>query len=372
MSIIKRKYNSLSYNTNPIPWGTAATIIVPGDNAPTSTMNLSSARLRLTISFQGATGPVTITAPAITWISSYTITITYKVGSNAKGHSVIYTGMNGRGDAGYLYSLWTRSAPNTAMQTFPEVLSSRTITGSLTEESIPIMFLLDSASTERWVPIQQITMSLNFKPLNQLMFCPNSPTFNASVTNYWFDFSSGYIGPNMPRELCLPDPRRTFMYNVPILSPITSTNQILAIPGKPLAIFYWFFNQTAATLTSPATYNLNPNPFSVTTYHQIAISGHTFPLEPQYFTTYDATGNNTGTSRHYDEFLMSVNKYMPDKNTSITYDDWLSNHRIYSILMNDVDVFDTIALPLQIIMSSPTVNPCNLYIAVQYLPSSRH
>lgn len=370
MSIINRKNNRIPNGGTPFPWGSSTSFNVGGDSLPMNAINMAGMRIKMTIQFQNSTSPVTITAPSISWISQYTIIVSYKLG-DGKAKNVLYTGQPGRGDVGYLYSLWTRSAPNTVMQTTPEVLSSRTISGPQIEETIPMLFLLDPASTERWCPIQQINFTLTFKPLNQLMFSPNSPNFNAMVTNYWCEFDSGSITPSMPKELCLPDPRRTFVNLQSLSSGISSTNVPIVVSGKPLAVFYFMLTQTPATTSSPATYNLNPNPYSVPTFHQILISGHPFPINPSYSSIYDNTGNNTGTSSHYDELLTNVNKYMPDKNTFITYDNWLSNYRVYSILINDTDIYNAVVMPLQIAFSTALTTTCTLYVVTQYLPTNK-
>jgi hypothetical protein len=369
MSIVNRKSNRIPSSATILPWGTAASFQIGGDSVPMNAINLATAELKMTIQLQNATSPVTIIAPAISWISQYTVTISYKIGEG-KAKNVMYTGQPGRGDAGYLYTIWTRSAPNTAMQTFPEVLSARTVSGTLTEETIPMMFLLDAAATERWCPIQQITFVLSFKQLNQIMFAPNSPNFNAFVNNYWFEFDSGSITPKMPKELCIPDPRKTFinLASIPV-GTISIPAVPLVIPGKPLAVFYYMLSAKPATLTSPPTYNLNPNPFSIVTFHQILVAGHPFPINSSYFSVYDATGNNTGTSSHYKELLSNINKYLPDKNTIITYDNWLNVNRVYSILINDTAIFNATTMPLQIGLNTATVNPCDLIVITQYLPT---
>ena len=322
----------------------------------------------MVINFSNATSGVTILSPAITWVKTYTAQISYKL-SNGESKNVIYTGMASRGDVGYVYSLWTRSAPNTAMQNFPEVLSSRTVSGTQTDEYIPLMFLLDCASTDRWLPIQRIELNMYFAPAANIFFAPSSPAFIPNVTNYYLEFPSGTIDTSMPKELYLPDPRRTFINigSVPVgtLSLPTTT---IAISGKPLAVFYYFLSTSGSTTTTPGTYNLNPNPYSVTNYHQIVTAGHPFPPTPTYNAVYDGN-NNTGCIRHYREFLRVVGKYLPKENTSITFDSWLANIRIYGIQINDNAIYNQISLPLQITLSQPTVNPCNIIIVTQYIPS---
>lgn len=371
MSLIDRKSNRIPNAGVPFPWGSAAPFIISNDSLPMNTINLASARLRLTMTFQNNTGDVVISTPAIGWISQYVVTISYKLG-DGRAKNVIYTGQPGRGDVGYLYSLWTRSAPNTQMRVTPEVISSRTVKGPNIEETIPLMFLLDPASTERWAPIQQIQFTLSFKPLNLIMSSNNSPTFNVMVTNYWVEFESGTISKSMPKELCLPDPRRTFINLQTLVTGTSSVNIPITVAGKPLAVFYFMLLQTPATATTPPIYNLNPNNFSATTFHQILVAGHPFPINPSYFVTFDSTGNETGLSAHYDEFLVNVNKYMPDKNTIMTYNTWLNQYRVYSIYINSPDIYNSVAMPLQIQFANPITTNCSLIVVTQYLPTNMY
>jgi hypothetical protein len=187
------------------------------------------------------------------------------------------------------------------------------------------------------------------------------------IASYNIEFPSAMATPYLDRALMYPDHRKTFNQKDSLVVGKQSITMPISVSGKVLEVFYWFKRSAPSTTTTPAVFSFNPNPFSVVTNHQINIAGHSYPLNPNYNSSFTAAGVEVGLSRHYDELLINVNKYNPQRNTFLDYVTWRDSLRIYSILMNDSAVTRATTLNLQILLSQPITVACEFNLAIRYV-----
>ena len=371
MDVQSQVHNSISITGPLIPFGSPVVLSVGSGQKFNELSDLSSGTLKLKTVISGTNGqPYTICKPYISWITSYTITITFK-GGKGEQRTVLYTGNNGRGDAGFIYTLIDQSSGRTEDVTMIQNLNPPMTTSKLSlDATIPLRYLIDPLCTKRYLPISYFTIVPVFDTILNI-FSPgaNMPNFAATVVRYALEYPS-YRVKSMPGALMYPDPRLTFVNRKTYPINTSTILETLNVPGKLLRVFYFMVEQKTSLAAggSPNPYNFNPNPSSVTTYHQINGAGCSFPLNPEYNAVFDLTAE-VGIARHYEEFIQIINKNNPPSNTVISYTTWRDNYRIYAIEVNNSDFFNQTILSLTINLGVATTKPFDLYIVNQYLPS---
>lgn len=361
--------NSLSSVGNPFPFNNQTDLQFGFGSDENAVASMFNARLRLRLNILNSSGTTTILRPNIAWIKNYTVTCTYKLGDGAK-KTTTYSSQPARGETGFIYSLMNRSFNNTGMESYPENLQPRVVTGSSTEAIIPLMYLFDFAATERWLPLLHLQLQLSFDSQEKIFFSPGVDpisTLQVQIVSYNLEFPSAIATPYLDRALMYPDHRKTFDQITTWLVGEQSKTINISVSGKILEVFYWFKDVSSSTSTTPGSFKFNALPFEPVTYHQINISGMSFPLQPQYFAEFTSGGVEIGLFRHYDELLQNINKYTPQRNTFLTYETWRDSFRIYSIEMNNSHAAEATTMPLQIQLSSPASSNCSLQVTTRYV-----
>jgi hypothetical protein len=350
----------------PSPWGAPITLQIPGDKS--SLMNLYGAKINLGLSFASAPSSVTIIKPSISWVTSYVLTVIYNV--NGKKKTKSYVSMSNRGDVGYVLSLMNRSAANTSQEAIPENINAQTITGQLYSTDIPLQYLFDFAEEDRWLPINSMTLQMNFDIVQNIFFSLGAtPNFSPIINLYQLLVQSAEPGAIMDPRQMVPSEMitKSYTYTWPIGQTVGAFS--IGTVGLITEIFYFFMNLTPSTSTTVGAYNLNPNPYSVMTYNQLDLPSGSYPQQPNYAATYVAGGNQNNVNTIYFEFLHAIDKYNPYHNTAFTYQMWLDNIRPYAIVMNNPRSVDIGTIVLNIQLSQPTVNPANLVIFARCEPT---
>lgn len=358
----------LSTTGGTTPWGVSAVLQFPGDKK--SLMNIHTAKLNVSVNMVGAPAntPITIVKPLAAWITNYIVNIEYYI--NGKSKTVQYNSMVNRGDIAYLYSIMDRSANNTNQELIAENINAQQINGPLWSGDLPLQYLLDFAEEDRWLPIKSMNFQLFFDSVANIFYSAGSTSaFIPQIVEYSMLLQSCEPNSLVLPMMMYPSKVKTKSYNYQwpvgnISNPIS-----IATEGKVTEVFYFFFSTTTNTPATVGSYNLNPNPFSVVTYHQINLPSGSYPQTGQYNASYTGGANNFNTNKLYYEFLSGINKYRPSHNTMISQQVWLNAIRPYVILMDNPRSVDIGTVILNIQLSQAPTNPMNIIVFVRSVPS---
>lgn len=320
----EKKWNLQTFPSTSSLFGTSQTytITAAGDNV---FVNFNQADLIVNLSVQGLPvgGTYGILRPTTAWITQIQTTVNF-IGPN--GSDIInYTGYAGRGIAGNVLELLEYSANKFKMYNGIEFL---TPTGGLTNTNfdvmIPLKFVSDIAYDAQLLNVDQITIQITWETINNIFsFSSVGSTVAVNRVDLKYPTIATTNTELIPRPLREIPNRQIFVQQLDILSGSSGANTSIGVPF-PASVLYYFFVGTNST------YNLNPNPSSVVTTHQLSSMGSVFPLVSSYGASFDST-TDVGLIRHYMELQDISGKDTPDHDSILSFEQWRDVNRIYAI-----------------------------------------
>jgi hypothetical protein len=308
-------------------FGTNFQLILSLEN--TTFVCLNQAVLRFNLLYTDSTGAspavgCTFLKPIIGWINNLSITI-----SMHTGETFTLSSMQQRGMVGSFMQLSSPSLSKVddfnAMNliTVPYTTNANVSTLSF---SIELRYLIDFFAAERYLNIKDLNINMTMDQRYNIVDLPNiggtnQTKLDISTIHLNYYYYSLNIERTSPRMLMLP-PIRTFtqIQQVPVGNQTQTI--VLAIAGSVQVLFYWY-----SSIDSSNLYNAYAN--STPSYHSYNIGSNTFPLTPQIIT--DVNNPVLGTDQHYFEFMNNISKIHQEKSSYITYNNYVSKYRFYSI-----------------------------------------
>jgi len=343
---------------------------------------LNECRIVIQFKCTGTTKIPIFIRPPITWINNVQCKITYDL--SGQDHVEQYTSQSFRGDVGYMmelldlsFSAWT-DADRLEYLTTPSTIAQA---GETFEVAIPLRYLVDPCVTQKFLPVKYFEFQPSWRAQNECVLPATASTtdFVVTMSNMYFCYPTVQVPPrSIPAGLELPDVRSVYVQALFVGAGQTQTNATLVFAGKPNKIFHYFL-ATGATSAALSTYSLSVNTTSIgatevpncITYQQITAGGKGFPISPQYQLTANEKG--VGSAALYHELQYISQNFQPQKNTQVTYENFINKYKIYALDLSDCDVMGG-GLPFTV-QYPPLVLPTNatsMYhiIAVLYEPTA--
>lgn len=346
----EKKWNLQTFPSSSSLFGTSQsyTITCAGDNV---FVNLNQADIILNITVRGLppSGTYGIIRPSVSWASQVQTTVQF-IGPN--GTDIInYTGYANRGVAGNVLEILEYSYNKFNMYDPIEFLTPASgLTNTTFDVVIPLKFLADIAYDAQLLNLDLITTTITWENADKIF---SFPTTGVTVGVNKIDIKYPTIATTsaelIPRPIREIPNRQIYIQQQDLLSGSNSINASIGV-SFPASVMYYFFIPQNSGL-----YNLNPNPNSVVTTHQLSSMGSVFPLTANYGASLTPTVD-VGLIRHYMELMDIIGKDRPEHDTILTFNNWKDLYRIYAIEIG-VEQHNGQQFNFQSTLSTPTVIP---------------
>ena len=321
----EKKWNLQTFPSSSSLFGTSQsyTITCAGDNV---FVNLNQADIILSLTIQGLTVGQTygVLRPSVAWASQVQTTVQF-IGPN--GTDIInYTGYANRGVAGSVLEVLEYSYNKYNMYNTIEFLTPVTGLNNVTfDVLIPMKFLADIAYDAQLLNIDLITTTITWEQVNKIFSLPSSSvTVAVNKIDIKYPTIATTSAELIPRPIREIPNRQIYIQQQDLLAGANSINASIGVSFPASVMYYFFIPQNSSV------YNLNPNPNSVVTTHQLSSMGSVFPLVSNYGAILTPT-IDVGLIRHYMELMDIIGKDRPEHDTILTFENWRDIHRIYSI-----------------------------------------
>jgi len=346
----EKKWNLQTFASSSSVFGTnqTYTISCAGDNV---FVNLNQADIILNITIKGLPngGTYGVIRPSVSWVNQIQTVVQF-IGPN--GTDIInYTGYSNRGIAGHVLELMEYSFQKFNMYDPIEFLTPASgLTQTTFDVLVPLKFLADIAYDAQLLNLDLITMSISWESVDRIFsFSTSGVTVGVNKIDIKYPTIATTSAELIPRPIREIPNRQIYITQQNLLTGADSVNASVGV-SFPASVMYYFFIPQNLGL-----YNINPNPNSVVTTHQLSSMGSVFPLVSSYFSILSPT-TDIGLIRHYMELMDIIGKDRPDHDTILTFNNWRDLYRIYAIEIG-VEQHNGQTFNFQSTLSSPVVVP---------------
>ncbi len=362
---MQKIWTSVSTTPSSLPWGNTQVYQLSsvGDN---SLVNLYEGSLIIRMNFTGLANPGSTTVayqkPAITWITQVQATGTYFVDVDGRPEERSlpqYAAYSLRGVAGYILQIMEYSSKQFDNNASPCVLTPANSTSVKTQREvvIPLRFLLDIASENKFISFKQLNFTVTWDSAANIFTTSDpSPAFQPNVQNILFNYPTFRLTDMtlIRKELRILPARRIFIQPVAMASGVDSITTTVTVPFALQACYYM------QLLNSNGSFSFTPNTNSFVTLQQLTSGdGIVVPSIPQYNTIYNST-SEVGLDRLFTELIDISGKNFTGVDSILSYENWRDTYRIYALETGVTQGHTGFTWNLAVQFSSPTTVACTL------------